>query len=105
MLNPDVIDGIMLEEKKEVASSDSSRILEVHDIAKKVKVDDLYTDNNKRVFLSFFAALLSGLGDNEEALRYIEMSQELPHKESYNEFLKKLKKEIVAQHEDSTKSK
>jgi len=33
------------------------------------------------------------------------MFQELPHKEDHNEFLEKLKKEIVAQHEDSTKSK
>ena len=40
------------------------------------------------MFFSFFAALLGDLGDKEEALKYIEISQQLLHNAGLDEYLK-----------------
>ena len=77
-----------------VLLSDSGRVLEAYDIAKKVNVNNLYTDNDKSMFFSFWAVLLSGLGDKEGALKYVEIAQQLPHKECHNDYLENLKKQL-----------
>lgn len=72
----------------------SAHASEAYETAKKVKVDNLYTDNNKSFFYCFFAALLNDLGDKESAIKYMEISEQLPHKQFVDVSLDKLKKEI-----------
>ena len=82
-------------------AAESYHVSEVYEIAKKVKVKHLYTDNNKSIFFSLLAGIHSDLGHHEEALNCIEQSQQLPHREFLNEHLQNLKTLIIEQREPS----
>ena len=69
-----------------------AHVSEAYEIAQKVKVDNLYTDNNKSFFLCFLAALLNDLGQREKAYEYIKISQQLPHNSFVDVTLERLKK-------------
>jgi hypothetical protein len=77
-----------------VLFGDPGDLSKAYELAKKVKPDNLYTDNNKCFFFSFYAAILSDSGDKEQARHYLEMAQHLPHKKEFDHTIEQLKEEI-----------
>lgn len=71
-----------------------AEVSEAYEIAQKVNVEKLYTDNNRSFFYCFFAALLNDLGERKKALEYMEMAEQIPHKEFVDVALEKLRGEI-----------
>lgn len=63
-------------------------------LAQKVKVDSLYTDNNKAIFYSYLAALHFDLGHAEEAKTYLCLSDSLSHHSSLDAVLANLRNTI-----------
>ena len=68
-----------------------AEVSEAYEIAQKVNVEKLYTDNNRSFFI---VALLNDLGEREKALEYMEMAEQIPHKESVDLALKKIREEV-----------
>ena len=78
-----------------VILADSAEAPKAYVIAKKVNPDSLYTDNNRCMFFSFFAALLNDMGDKEKALYYLGKAEQLPHNAALDDTLKKMRGEIL----------
>ena len=64
-------------------------------LAKKVNIDDLYTENNKAMFLSYLVSLYLDLGDKEQAHYYIQEARKMPHKKAIDETLNHIYDEIT----------
>ena len=75
--------------------TDTESVIKAYEIAVKVDPDNLYTDNNKCMFFSFIASLLSDSGNKEKAIQYLERAKQLPHKEALDDTLKKLEEQIT----------
>ncbi len=74
---------------------DPTLISEAYELSKKVNPDNIYSDHNKSIFFSFLAALHKDLGNNEEAIKYIEMSINTPHQKKADKMLEDLKAQIT----------
>lgn len=60
------------------------------ELAQKVNVQALYTDNNKTMFYVYYAALSFDMGDGDTALVYIQKAKDLPHREALDEGIDRL---------------
>lgn len=74
---------------------DSTATEKAYSFAKKVNIDGLCTNNNKSMFLSYFASLCNDLGDKEQALNCIQEAQRIPHKKAIDEMINSINDEIA----------
>ena len=69
---------------------DQEALRKAFELASKVNPDNLYTDNNKAMFFSYFAALHLDLGSKDIAREYLDRSSALPHRAQLDTMLEKL---------------